>query len=51
MLRFIGFLFLILIVVGYSLHMDGPTWVAFAFYLGCTCIALAIVVAVIRRRW
>lgn len=51
MTRIIGFLFFILIVWGWAGHMDGATWVAIAFYLGCVGIIVAIIAAVIRRHW
>ncbi len=51
MTRFLGAVFLVLIIIGVSQHMNGQTWVAMVFYVGCFAIGVMLLVKLIMRHW
>lgn len=51
MLRFLGAVFLALLVVGWATHVKGTAWAPLLVYGGCAALVALAVLFIIRRHW
>lgn len=50
-LRWLGFVFTVLIIVGLLTHMNGHVWTALAFYVGGVAIMVGLIGRAFLRRF